>query len=113
MTTSNILESQIKSLQSQLANISAPQQDNIQQLVKEAVSSELAELKKLLTNQQAPAKKKITIFEAIGSALTQEQQLWLSKEEVISAVPEFLASEQGKEITKLFYETYRGALNET
>ncbi len=31
----------------------------------------------------------------------------------MQSVPEFLASEQGKEITKLFYETYRGALNET
>jgi TolA-binding protein len=102
---------QIDQLQAQIASLQGSKQEpevDMRQIIKEEISSQLAEIKSLIANSQQPvAKKPLTILEAIGLALHHDEQVWLSQESSIKGIPDFLATDQGKEITRLFFDSYK------
>ena len=56
--------------------------------------------------------KEISFLEAVGSALSEEEQLWVSKKEVLLAMPgnftKFLLTGPGKIAIRAFLEYHRG-----
>lgn len=51
--------------------------------------------------------KEYTLLEAINLGLSNDEQTWLLKEDVIKGVANFMATKEGLEITKLFITNYR------
>jgi len=133
--TSSQLQQQILALQEQQRQLSqSPKVANIptdlnyltqvQGMIKEVVATELADMRKLLEGLVKPTepkivqekvnelpKKELTILEAVGLALTNEEQLWLSKKEVLSRLPDFLSSKSGLEFTKMLVTDLKEFIN--
>jgi hypothetical protein len=120
------LQAQIAQLQAQAsgANViplvpNTPQPNlsiaDIQAMVKTAIGTELSDVRKMLESlisgkaeePKVVPKKELTILEAIGLALTPEEQTWLSKPEILKSLPTFLATSEGMECTKLFITELR------
>lgn len=87
--------------------------------IKETISSEVAGLRQELMSYAMPAakdkkpvKKDLTILEAVGLALTPEEQLWMSKAETIQLLPSFLASDEGMDLVKLFVSDFKESVGE-
>jgi hypothetical protein len=93
--------------------------EDIRRIVKEELATELEQLKSSLQPQkpvQTPVTPqqttKVTLLQAIGAALTEEEQLWLSSSDKLqgieAALPEFFISEDGKLAIQSFIIYYRG-----
>ena len=97
-----------------VSEILAGLNDTINTTVKNAISGEITELKKVLniTEKVEPVKKEYTILEAVGLALTPEEQLWLSKEENLKRIPGFMVTPEGQEFTKMFISDFKESLGE-
>jgi hypothetical protein len=74
---------------------------DLRSMVKEMVGDGIAEV------DVKPNVKEYTLLEALNSALTSDEQSWLVKEDVLRNVANFMATDDGKEITKLFITDYR------
>lgn len=74
---------------------------DLRSLVKEMVSEGVAEV------DVKPIQKEYTLLEALNLALTSDEQSWLVKEDVIKSIANFMATTDGKEITKGFITDYR------
>jgi hypothetical protein len=74
---------------------------DLRSMVKELVSDGIAEV------DVKPITKEYTLLEALNLALTSDEQSWLVKEDVLRNVANFMATNDGKEITKLFITDYR------
>ena len=74
---------------------------DLRSLVKEMVSEGVAEV------DVKPIQKEYTLLEALNLALTSDEQSWLVKEDVIKGIANFMATTDGKEITKGFITDYR------
>jgi len=103
----------IEQLQAQLASLKASQipsikpsigltVDDIRQTVKEVLASELGLLK---------PSKPLTLLEAIGLGLTEEEQVWLSDPSRLQGIethlPLFFQTEEGKASVKSFVQYYK------
>lgn len=119
----------ILALQAQLASLQNPAQStpissvpsmtapgmaspipDIDNIVIKIIEREYPGIKDLLaasSQLQQKQPKELSILEAIGLALTGEEQVWLSKPEVLKQIPGFLASVEGKDITKLFFTSFK------
>ncbi len=51
--------------------------------------------------------KQYTLLEAVGLAISNDEQTWLLREDVIKGVANFMATKEGIDITKLFITNYR------
>jgi hypothetical protein len=74
---------------------------DLRSMVKEMVGEGIAEV------DVKPIQKEYTLLEALNLALTSEEQSWLVKEDVLRNVANFMSTNDGKEITKLFITDYR------
>jgi len=79
---------------------------DIKQVIKDTVAEELAALRK-------PEVKELTLLQAVGAALSQEDQVWLSDPARLQGVekqlPLFFQSEDGRNAIKAFVKHYRQA----
>lgn len=77
--------------------------DDIRSVVKGLMDEYAATLG---TTLPKPAKR-YTLLEAIGLGLTNDEQIWLSKEEILLELPNFIASEKGQSLIKNIISEYR------
>lgn len=59
------------------------------------------------TIQKIEPIKKYTLLEAIGLALTNDEQIWLSTPVVLNDLPNFIASENGQTLIKNIVSNFR------
>jgi hypothetical protein len=74
---------------------------DLRSMVKEMVGEGIAEV------DMKPMQKEYTLLEALNLTLTSDEQSWLIKEDVIKGIANFMATNDGKEITKSFITDYR------
>lgn len=129
MSSLTALQNQLAALQSQavkpailepavqqpLQNISASSQmvtlstDDLQRMVKDAVATAIAEVRTL---PQENNMKELSLLEAVGLCLTEEEQVWLSDPVKLKGldrhIPRFIQTEEGKLFVQTFMKYYRG-----
>lgn len=107
----------ISSLEQQLAELKAataqpsvsatpastPTLDDIRDMVKELLVSELSGLLKPATVPD----KVITLEDALNAILTGDEQKWLLNAENVKKLPSFILSEEGKPLTQNFIKEFR------
>lgn len=110
----------LSSLEQQLANLKAataqpvvpiapsitPTLDDIRNMVKEMLVSELSGIVKELP-QLPPAEKVITLEDALNSILTGDEQKWLLDAENVKKLPSFILSDKGKTLTQQYIKEFR------
>jgi hypothetical protein len=106
------LEQRIAFLQNQLQSQSKPQnEETTEQVVSRIVEEKLTKLlgEPLQAVQQAsqPIDYGSQLLVAVGSALSEEQQVWLSNDANRCDIPSFLTSPEGQAITRRFFSTYK------
>lgn len=114
MTTVSTLEEQIAVLKAAIAApkpvitespaVSAPVTVNLNDL-RSMIREVIAETKSVVVDN--PNNKEYTMLEAVNLALTDDEQLWLRKDDVIKGVANFMATDNGQVITRQFITDYR------
>lgn len=86
-----------------------PTMESIEEAVRKVVHTELGKLSNgaVAPQQPAPMDYGTKLLMAIGTGLTEEQQLWLSNTDNQTLIPEFLASKDGQAFTKRFFTFYK------
>lgn len=94
--------------------INTPQPD-IKALIRDVIREEMSLLKDSTLVKPEPMLspvKELTMLESIGKCLTEEQQLWLSKPDILAQVEKKLATyfqtEEGKTAVRSFLTYFRG-----
>lgn len=82
---------------------STPTMDDIRNMVKELLVSELSGVLK----PAAVPEKIITLEDALNSILTGDEQKWLLNAENVKNLPSFILSETGKPLTQQFIKEFR------
>lgn len=111
------LPEQIARIQAQL-NANAPKYNltrmpvtmaELEEVIKRVFDEKLAELSKsqVAETQKVEPCGGSAMLSAIGSALTEDQQLWLSKPDNQDKIVEFLNSANGQALTRRFFTTYK------
>lgn len=90
-------------------NPQVPTMESIEEAVRKVVHQELGKISgaPIAPTQPAPMDYGTQLLMAIGTGLTEEQQVWLSHSENQSLIPEFLASKDGQAFTKRFFTFYK------
>lgn len=90
-------------------------EDSIKTLVRQAIREELSLLKdSTLVKPEVPVvpTRELSMLEAIGQCLSQEEQLWLSRPDILQQVDKNLSkyfqTEDGKSAIKQFITYFRG-----
>lgn len=82
-----------------------PNESELIALVRRIICEELKkEIPKPIEPEPIPVE--LAFFNAIGLALTEEEQRWLSLPEVLKNVSSFLTTETGKAITRRFFDCF-------
>lgn len=86
-----------------------PTMESIEEAVRKAVHQELGKISSasIAPQQPAPMDYGTKLLVAIGTGLTEEQQVWLSHSDNQALIPEFLASKDGQAFTKRFFTFYK------
>lgn len=125
------VEEEIKALQAELLTVKQPQQQIANVVRQQPMESQEAMISRLIdeklntlllaaqhipqvlptptpqvSQQSSTAPEPISLLSAIGSALTEQQQLWLSDAKNQTHIPEFLMTAEGKAIIRRFMSTY-------
>ena len=107
------MESQIAALREEIANYQKPRTSPKTETVEEVVRRILSEQQAKPPSVPAPEVKASpvsygeSLLHAIGSALSEPQQIWLSTENVQAKIPEFLLTFEGQAITRRFIDMYQ------
>jgi hypothetical protein len=90
-------------------------QEAIKTLIRQAIREEMSLLKdSTIVKPETPVvpARELTMLEAIGQCLTPEEQVWLSKPDILQQVDKKLATyfqtEGGKSAVKAFFTYFRG-----
>jgi hypothetical protein len=104
---SSAIQRQIELLQAQLIPMKAQalkRVETLEETVERVLQKKLAEI----SSQVEPvAEEGNKMLSAIGSALTEDQQQWLSLPENQNSIPDFFNTDEGKAITKRFIMAYK------
>lgn len=110
LNTLTSLEQQLASLKAATAQpavpatpASIPTLDDIRNMVKEMLVSELSGVLK----PAVVPEKIITLEDALNSILTGDEQKWLLNAENVKKMPSFILSEEGKPLTQQFIREFR------
>ncbi len=110
------MQTQLNGLSNYVEQSKKPVESNnlldVSSLVRTQVKEELARHKAEEVKQKEIATKESntglsTILPIVGSALTESQQLWLSKPDVLMKLPNFLADNSGKEALQILVEEFK------
>lgn len=105
------LQQRIAALQtaSVAKDLTSSQPVDIKELIRDVVREELPSLKDSSHQQIKP----MTLLESIGCSLTTEEQVWLSKPDVLikasETLPLFFQQEEGKNSVRSFLKYLRGS----
>jgi hypothetical protein len=102
------LQKQIELLQSQMVPLRAQAMrrvETLEETVKRVLQKELA--KETPAENVEPAAESVSMLSAVGSALTEAQQQWLSLAENQECIPEFFMTSEGQAITRRFITAYQ------
>ena len=115
INTLSSLEQQLASLKAATAQPvfpvtpSIPTLDDIRDMVKEMLVTELGGIVKQLP--QTPAEEAvITLEDALNSILTGDEQKWLLNADNVKKLPSFILSEKGKPLTQQFIKEFRSTI---
>ena len=91
------------------SNPQVPTMESIEEAVLKVVHRELGKISgaPIAPTEPAPMDYGTKLLVAIGTGLTEDQQLWLSHSENQALIPEFLASKDGQAFTKRFFTFYK------
>jgi hypothetical protein len=110
LTTLTNLEQQLAALKAATVQplvtatpASTPTLDDIRNMVKEMLVSELGGVLK----PAVVPEKIITLEDALNSILTGDEQKWLLNAENVKKLPSFILSEEGKPLTQNFIREFR------
>ena len=113
MNTLSSLEQQLASLKAATAQStvpvtppSTPTLDDIRDMIKEMLVTELGGIVKTLP-QLPEVEKLITMEDALNSILTGDEQKWLMDAENVKKLPLFILSEKGKPLTQQYIKDFR------
>lgn len=122
MDSPQILEQRIAALQAELQAVKyqpqvnllppvqpSPPKESTEEMVKRLIHEQLNQLIATPVAQQAspaPMDFGALLLQAIGSGLTEQQQLWLSLPENQINIPDFLMTPDGQAITRRFFNKY-------
>lgn len=85
---------------------------DLKDIIREVLREELTSLKDSTPIPDKTPAKPMTLLESIGTSLSEEEQLWLSKPDILPKVGEFLPlffqTEEGKHGVKAFLKYFRG-----
>lgn len=107
---SSAIQRQIELLQSQMVPLKAQAMkrvESVEETVKRVLQTEMAKLQPPSSQVEAIANEGINMLSAIGSALTEEQQQWLSLAENQTGIPDFFSTTEGQAITRRFFMAYK------
>ncbi len=107
---SSAIQRQIELLQSQMIPVKAQalkRVESVEETVKRVLQAEMAKLQPPSLQAEPVANEGVNMLSAIGSALTEEQQQWLSVPENQTCVPEFFSTTEGQAITRRFFAAYK------
>ena len=100
-----MLEEQLKMYQKPILN---QQVESTEEMIHRILDEKLTQLIQPNVPQQAqPIDYGSQLLVAVGSALTEEQQLWLSQDSNRADIPKFLSSMEGQAITRRFFSSYK------
>jgi len=91
-------------LQPVMAN---PSMETTEDMVKRLIDEKLKQVLATQPTVQQPMDYGQQLLVAVGSALNEEQQLWLSKDENRIDIPKFLSSIEGQALTRRFFTNYK------
>lgn len=107
---------QVAKIQAQLS-MNAPQYNTVrmpvtmgelESIIKRVFSEQLAELSKSqVAGQSNAGSMGSELLAAVGSALDEDQQLWLSNPSNQDKIIDFLTSPNGQALTRRFFTTYK------
>jgi hypothetical protein len=106
----------IQALRNQLDGLAgikknAPVAETTEQMIGRVVEQKLAELLAPVATASTTNTSSMDygsqLLLAVGSALTEEQQIWLSNESNRADIPRFLSSTEGQAITRRFFTSYK------
>lgn len=114
-------DQRIQALQSQLSALIKPTESPQQQISQNTVETTEQMVNRILDEKLSkllgdtvqavqpaqPVDYGTQLLVAVGCALTEEQQLWLSNESNRMEIPKFLSSAEGQAITRRFFTTYK------
>jgi len=80
---------------------------DLRSMVKEIIDAERVDIGRSSIIASSLQEKQYTLEEAINLALTGEEQKWLMQDDIIKGVANFMATDEGKTITKKFITEYR------
>lgn len=80
---------------------------DLRSMVKEIIDAERVGIGRSSSIESLPEEKQYTLQEAINLALTGEEQNWLLQDDIIRGVANFMATDEGKAITRIFIDEYR------
>ena len=88
---------------------------DLKSIIRDILREELQVLKDSTLVTPEPVivpKKELNLLDAIGLCLTEEEQLWVSKPEILAKVGEYLTSfiqtESGREFVRQFIKYFKG-----
>ena len=104
-----MLEEQLKIYQKPTVNLQPQNQpESMEAMISRLIDEKLMQLSSQVSQQQPePIDYGTQLLVAVGSALTEEQQMWLSEESNRLDIPRFLSSIEGQAITRRFFSTYK------
>ncbi len=105
-----MLEDQLKGYQKSTINqpILTTQTESMEAAISRIIDEKLLQLSKQVTQPvEEPIDYGTQLLVAVGSALNEEQQVWLSCDTNRIDIPKFLASIEGQAITRRFFTTYK------
>lgn len=106
-----MLEEQLKHYQKPMVSQPVITTESTEAMISRIIDEKLMQLSKQVT-EQVVAEEPIVdygtqLLVAVGSALNEEQQVWLSCDANRIDIPRFLASIEGQSITRRFFTTYK------
>jgi TolA-binding protein len=105
MDLTQSLEDQIRQLQSQIQPTVLKKVENVEEQMRRVFQEEMSKLNTSL-NQTAAASVS-PMLAALGSALSEEEQVWISQPENQVKVIDFFKTPEGQAITRRFMMAYK------
>ena len=105
-------DQRIAMLQQQLNSYQKPtlpqQTESMEAMISRLIEEKLSKLTESNVPQPVqPMDYGSQLLVAVGCALNEEQQLWLSEEKNRIDIPKYLASTEGQAITRRFFSSYK------
>jgi ethanolamine utilization protein EutQ (cupin superfamily) len=105
MELTQSLEDQIRQLQSQIQPTVLKKVENVEEQMRRVFREEMSKLSTSL-NQNVVASVN-PMLAALGSALSEEEQTWISQPENQDKVTDFFKTAEGQAITRRFMMSYK------